>query len=133
MNEGWVNAEERLPEGAGMEYLVSAVNTYGQRVEFIAFTGYGDYPFRWYTNDTHYMEDRFGADNRVSHNWTIKHWKELDRYMTTTLRRVSDRRKSEKYECTACGGVCYFANGRRKIWYQFCPCCGREVQYETAE
>ena len=46
---------------------------------------------------------------------------------TTKLRKVYDRKKSEKYECTKCGGICYFPHGKSEIWYDFCPCCGRAV------
>ena len=46
---------------------------------------------------------------------------------TTKLRKVCERKKSEKYECTTCGGICYFPHSTNEIWYDFCPCCGRAV------
>lgn len=52
---------------------------------------------------------------------------ERDDIETTKLRKVCERKKSEKYECTTCGGICYFPHSKSEIWYDFCPCCGRVV------
>lgn len=43
------------------------------------------------------------------------------------LRKVDPRRKSEKYACTSCGGVCYYDHSKKPIDYKFCPNCGKEI------
>ena len=129
MNEGWHSiAEEDFPDRAGCVYLVSALNCYNQRDEFLAYTGYGDYPFRWYTYDLTKMQNRDTKDTTVSDKWRVTHWRELDRLDVTELRKESGRPKSERYICTHCGGICYFPHSKHtKIWYKFCPNCGREL------
>jgi predicted RNA-binding Zn-ribbon protein involved in translation (DUF1610 family) len=117
-----------LPEMAGYEVMVSAVNPFGQRSDFPAFQGYGD--FKWYTNDSTKMQDAKSGNNAVNECWKITHWTEMPRYPAkVVLRRVDTNRKtSEKYECTHCGGICYFPHHKHwTIGYKFCPQCGEEV------
>lgn len=73
--ERWISVKDRLPETAGYACLVTAVNRFGQKVVFEAFTGYGD--FMWYTYDVTKMKDHRLADNSVSDAWTITHWMEM--------------------------------------------------------
>lgn len=70
----WIPVKDRLPEAAGYACLVTAVNRFGQKDVFEAFTGYGD--FKWYTYDVTKMKDHRSADNSVSDAWTITHWME---------------------------------------------------------
>jgi predicted RNA-binding Zn-ribbon protein involved in translation (DUF1610 family) len=117
-----------LPEMAGFEVMVSAVNPYGQRSDFPAFQGYGD--FKWYTRIGSYMQDIESGNNAVSKNFTITHWAYLPHFPSkVVLRRLdTNRSKSEKYECTHCGGICYFPHHKHwTIGYKFCPNCGEEV------
>ena len=76
-NSEWIPTEGvdgRLPDGAGVAVLVSALNCYNQRAEFIAFQGYGD--FKWYTNDLIYIshDEDCKKKNEVSKAWHITHW-----------------------------------------------------------
>lgn len=120
MNEQWTSVEKETPQNLACRYIVSAIDNYGFRREFVA-----------YITTRH---DGFQAmdikDQPLCKN--VTHWMPMPYYDTTTLRRESDREKSERYICTHCGGICYFPYGKhRKIWYHYCPCCGLEVQYET--
>lgn len=60
-----------LPEMAGYEVMVSAVNPFGQRSDFPAFQGYGD--FKWHTNDITKMQDAKSGNNAVNECWKITH------------------------------------------------------------
>lgn len=71
----WIPCNERTPENAGLEVLVSAVNTYNQTMMFIAFQGYGD--FKWHTLDISYMLNAMNGESLVSDKWTITHWMPL--------------------------------------------------------
>lgn len=128
MNEkDWIPVTKRLPSQAGYEVLVSAVNKYGQRAEFIAFFGYNG-SVRWYTYDCTKMRKQDDRDNAVSDAWTITHWKDIDRLpRPVNLVLESTRPKSEKYRCTSCGEFCYYPHSRIQIPYRFCPNCGKEV------
>lgn len=120
MNEGWISVQNEMPQKLGCQYLVSAIDNFGFRRHFIA--GISIY------------DDGFIAEDIKNQPLckSITHWKPLEHYDTTTLRRESEREKSERYICTHCGGICYFPHSKRvKIWYNFCPCCGLEVQYAT--
>lgn len=69
----WVSVKDRLPDVAGYKCLVVAINKFGQKSVFTAFTGYGD--FKWYTTDVIYMNK--ANRNTVSDAWTITHWMPL--------------------------------------------------------
>lgn len=72
----WISVKDRLPEVAGYECLVSAVNCFGQRFVFTAFTGYGEPG--WWTNDKTRMRREIDeADNRLSPVWKVTHWMPL--------------------------------------------------------
>lgn len=121
MNEGWISIEDRVPDTLGCPYLVTAVNRYGQREHFIAYRSI--HTENGWEYDSH---------DRKPEQWTITHWRKIDFYQTTRLQQESRREKSERYECTSCGGICYFPHGKhRKIWYKFCPNCGREVNKDA--
>ena len=119
--------KDGLPEMAGYEVMVSAVNPYGQRADFPAFLGYGE--LKWYTNDGTKMQDRKNGNNAVRECWTITHWTEMPRFPHhVRLVKVSYREKSEKYECTYCGGICYYPHTKYwRIPYNYCPMCGEEI------
>lgn len=69
----WVSVKDRLPDVEGYKCLVAAINKFGQKSVFTAFTGYGD--FKWYTTDVIYMNK--ANRNTVSDAWTITHWMPL--------------------------------------------------------
>ena len=71
----WVSVKDRTPEAAGYKCIVCAVNTFGQKDVFIAFTGYGD--MKWYTMDTTKIGKFVHSNNDVSEAWTITHWMPL--------------------------------------------------------
>ena len=71
--QGWVSVKDKLPDAAGYKCLVAAINKFGQKSVFTAFTGYGD--FEWYTTDVIYMNK--ANRNTVSEVWTITHWMPL--------------------------------------------------------
>ena len=124
----WISVKKRLPENAGFEVLVSALNKYQQRAEFIAFFGYNG-SVSWYTYDVTKMRGKDDRDNAVSDAWTITHWKFLDRFpRPVELVPDSLRPKAEKFRCTGCGDFCYFPHGRIEISYKYCPNCGKEVK-----
>ena len=121
MNEQWTSVEKEMPYNLACRYIVSASDNFGLRREFVAYISIHEDGFRALD-----IKDQPLCEH-------VTHWMQMPYYDTTTLRRESDRPKSERYICTHCGGVCYFPYGKhRKIWYHFCPCCGREVQYEDA-
>lgn len=122
----WISCSERLPDNAGLAVLVSAVNKFGQRTEFIAFQGYGS--SRWYTYDSTKIDYPKTSNNVVSSGWNITHWRPLPKYNCVDLVPESDRPKSEKFKCTGCGEFCYYPHSRNPIPYRFCPNCGKEVE-----
>lgn len=71
--QGWISVKDRLPDAAGYKCLVAAINKFGQKSVFTAFTGYGD--FEWYTTDVIYMNK--ANRSTVSEGWTITHWMPL--------------------------------------------------------
>lgn len=126
-NNGWIACIDYLPSMAGCSVLVSAVNKFKQRTEFIAFIGYGT--DSWYTYDSTKQRGLTYGDNVVSDIWTITHWKQLDTLpRPAKLVRDSDKPKSNKYRCSACGDICYFPHSLSPIPYKFCPNCGKEVE-----
>ena len=60
----WMPTEKKKqPDSAGFPCLVTAVNPYGQKMVFEAFTGYGEPLNQWYTlNKTHSGEGEKVAD-----------------------------------------------------------------------
>lgn len=123
---GWIPVSDHLPTQAGFSFLVSAVNPFGQRDEFIAFFGYGS--TRWFTMDVSKMKNPYSTYNAVSDKWTITHWKFLDRLpRPVKLVPESDRPKAEKYRCSSCGDFCYYPHSLKPIPYRYCPNCGKEV------
>lgn len=74
---GWISVKDRLPDAAGYECLVCAVNEiYNQVHVFTAHTGYGEPG--WWTGNVHYMARvKSPSDNRVHHALRITHWMPL--------------------------------------------------------
>lgn len=74
---GWISVKDRLPDQAGYECLVCAVNeNYNQTHVFTAFTGYGEPG--WWTGNVHYMARvKSPQDNRVHPALKITHWMPL--------------------------------------------------------
>ncbi len=71
---GWISVKDRLPDQAGYECLVCAVNeNYNQTHVFTASTGYGEPG--WWTGNVHYMARvKSPQDNRVHPALKITHW-----------------------------------------------------------
>lgn len=74
---GWISVKDRLPDSAGYECLVCAVNeNTNQTHVFTAFTGYGEPG--WWTSNVHYMSKaRSPRDNSVHPALKITHWMPL--------------------------------------------------------
>lgn len=74
---GWISVKDRLPDAAGYECLVCAVNeNFNQTHVFTAHTGYGDPG--WWTGNVHYMARVLSPrDNRVHPALRITHWMPL--------------------------------------------------------
>ncbi len=45
----WIPVSKKLPEAAGQQVLVTAMNAFGQKSVFMAFQGYGD--MKWHSTD----------------------------------------------------------------------------------
>ena len=73
----WVSVKDRLPDAAGYECLVCAVNTnYNQTHVFTAHTGYGEPG--WWTGNVHYMSKATSPyDNRLHPALKVTHWMPL--------------------------------------------------------
>lgn len=73
----WISVEERLPDAAGYECLVCAVNeNYNQTHVFTAHTGYGEPG--WWTGNVHYMSRVTSpSDNRLHPALNVTHWMPL--------------------------------------------------------
>lgn len=73
----WISVKDRLPETAGYECLVCAVNeNYNQTHVFTAFTGYGEPG--WWTSNVHYMSRaKSPTDNRLHPALKVTHWMPL--------------------------------------------------------
>lgn len=71
----WTPAKKKKqPDGAGFPCLVSAVNIFGQKTVFEAFTGYGEKPFnQWCTLD----KTKGGEGEKVHECWKITAWMPL--------------------------------------------------------
>lgn len=74
---GWVSVKDRLPDAAGYECLVCAVNeNYNQTHVFTAHTGYGEPG--WWTGNVHYMARvQSPSDNRLHPALNVTHWMPL--------------------------------------------------------
>lgn len=74
---GWISVEDRLPDAAGYECLVCAVNeNYNQTHVFTAHTGYGEPG--WWTGNVHYMSRVTSpSDNRLHPALNVTHWMPL--------------------------------------------------------
>ena len=74
---GWINVKDRLPDYAGYECLVCAVNEiYNQTHVFTAHTGYGEPG--WWTSNVHYMSRaKSPCDNSLHPALKITHWMPL--------------------------------------------------------
>jgi hypothetical protein len=74
---GWISVEDRLPDAAGYECLVCAVNENTHQTHvFTAFTGYGEPG--WWTSNAHYMSRaKSPSDNRLHSALRVTHWKPL--------------------------------------------------------
>ena len=74
---GWISVKDRLPDAAGYECLVCAVNeNFHQTHVFTAFTGYGEPG--WWTSNVHYMSRaKSPSDNRLHHALRVTHWMPL--------------------------------------------------------
>lgn len=73
----WVSVEDRLPDAAGYECLVYAVNENTHQTHvFTAFTGYGEPG--WWTSNVHYMSRaKSPSDNRLHPALRVTHWMPL--------------------------------------------------------
>ena len=71
---GWISVKDRLPDAAGYECLVCAVNeNYHQTHVFTAFTGYGEPG--WWTSNVHYMSRaKSPSDNRLHPALRVTNW-----------------------------------------------------------
>jgi hypothetical protein len=74
---GWISVKDRLPEAAGYECLVCAVNeNYNQTHVFTAHTGYGEPG--WWTSNVHYMSRaKSPTDNSLHPALKVTHWMPL--------------------------------------------------------
>lgn len=74
---GWISVKDRLPDAAGYECLVCAVNeNYNQTHVFTAFTGYGEPG--WWTSNVHYMSRvKSPTDNSLHPALKVTHWMPL--------------------------------------------------------
>ena len=73
----WISVKDRLPDAAGYECLVCAVNeNYNQTHVFTAHTGYGEPG--WWTGNVHYMSRITSpSDNRLHPALNVTHWMPL--------------------------------------------------------
>ena len=73
----WISVKDRLPDAAGYECLVCAVNeNYNQTHVFTAHTGYGEPG--WWTSNVHYMSRvKSPSDNRLHPALNVTHWMPL--------------------------------------------------------
>ena len=73
----WISVKDRLPDAAGYECLVCAVNeNYNQTHVFTAHTGYGEPG--WWTGNVHYMSRVTSpSDNRLHPALNVTHWMPL--------------------------------------------------------
>lgn len=73
----WISVKDRLPDAAGYECLVCAVNeNYNQTHIFTAHTGYGEPG--WWTGNVHYMNRVTSpSDNRLHPALNVTHWMPL--------------------------------------------------------
>ena len=76
-SSNWISVKDRLPDAAGYECLVCAVNeNYNQTHVFTAHTGYGEPG--WWTGNTHYMSRITSpSDNRLHPALNVTHWMPL--------------------------------------------------------
>lgn len=128
MNGEWISCEYKLPEYSGQPVLVSAVNRYDQRDEFIAFMGYGNE--LWCTDDVTKMSNPSTGDNTLNPNWKVTDWQPLPR-KERFVELVPDnpRSKCERFRCTGCSDICYYhRNHSGNLPYKFCPNCGKKVK-----
>lgn len=74
---GWISVKDRLPDAAGYECLVCAVNeNYNQTHVFTAHTGYGEPG--WWTSNVHYMSRaKSPSDNSLHSALKVTHWMPL--------------------------------------------------------
>lgn len=73
----WISVKDRLPDAAGYECLVCAVNeNYNQTHVFTAHTGYGEPG--WWTSNVHYMSRATSpSDNKLHPAMKVTHWMPL--------------------------------------------------------
>lgn len=73
----WISVKDRLPDAAGYECLVCAVNeNYNQTHVFTAHTGYGEPG--WWTSNVHYMSRITSpSDNKLHPALNVTHWMPL--------------------------------------------------------
>ena len=73
----WISVKDRLPDAAGYECIVCAVNeNYNQTHVFTAHTGYGEPG--WWTSNVHYMSRATSpSDNRLHPALKVTHWMPL--------------------------------------------------------
>lgn len=73
----WISVKDRLPDAAGYECLVCAVNeNYNQTHVFTAHTGYGE--SGWWTSNVHYMSRATSpSDNKLHPALKVTHWMPL--------------------------------------------------------
>ena len=74
---GWISIEDRLPDAAGYECLVCAVNENTHQTHvFTAFTGYGE-PGWWTSNVDYMSRAKSPSDNRLHSALRVTHWMPL--------------------------------------------------------
>ena len=70
----WISVKDRMPDAAGYECLVCAVND--QTHVFTAHTGYGEPG--WWTSNVHYMSRITSpSDNKLHPALNVTHWMPL--------------------------------------------------------
>ena len=76
-SSNWISVKDRMPDAAGYECLVCAVNeNYNQTHVFTAHTGYGEPG--WWTGNVHYMSRTTSPrDNRLHPALNVTHWMPL--------------------------------------------------------
>ena len=76
-NDNWISVKDRLPDAAGYECLVYAINeNTNQPHIFTAHTGYGEPG--WWTGNVHYMaKTKNPSDNSLHSALKVTHWMPL--------------------------------------------------------
>lgn len=105
----WISVKDRLPDAAGYECLVCAINeNYNQMHVFTAHTGYGEPG--WWTSNVHYMARVLSpSDNKLHPALKVTHWmplpeppEDMTRVCKVCGKQFVGRRKNNTL-CDVCG------------------------------